>query len=160
MSDQKAMRMYYDKSQANTQITVEEWDRLKEVLAFETQFWMKIVKPEKDEKQKDYCKRILEKITGSTDDPLVQRMFTEGRIATLELLSNPETPTNVLHELRKNLEMLNNNKITSSQGSTAVLRGINPEELKKIEKEAIRAHLALMKDEESKARRTKKMNVH
>lgn len=160
MSDQKTMRMYYDKTQANTPISIEDWDHLCSVLPFQMDFWMKKIDKKEDESKKDFYHRVLQKVIETTDDSVVLRLNTEGRVGTLNLLANPETPAKVKAELRVNLGKLINKTITSEQGTIAVFKSINPDELKKIQTEAIRVHLAALRDEEKKATRAKKMHVH
>jgi hypothetical protein len=160
MAEQKSMRMYYDKTQSNTQITVKEWDHLCNVLPFEMTFWKNKIEKNDGESDKDYHSRVLDKVIETTNDEIVQKMNSEGRIATLKLLSNPNTSEKVKFELRRNLEKINNKTITSEQGTMAVFRSINPEELKKIQSEAIRAHLESLRKDEKKTNNARKMNVH
>lgn len=152
--------MYYDKTQANTPISIKEWDHLAATLPFEMKFWTEKTARRDGEPNKDYNKRVLDQVIESTDDAVIQKLNKEGRVATLVLLSDPDTPKKVLLELRTNLEKVNKKEITSEQGTLAVFRGINPEELKKIQQAAIREHLAIMRAEDKKAAKASKMNVH
>lgn len=160
MSEERVMRMYYDKTQANTPVSLADWDHLSTVLPFQMDFWLKKVEQKEAETKKDYYQRVVQTLVENTDDEVILRLNSEGRVGTLNLLSNPDTPANVKAELRKNLGKFNNKSITCGQGTIAFLKGTNPEELRKIQAETIRVHLQSMREDEKRQKRAMKMNVH
>lgn len=151
--------MHYDKTQANTPVTLEEFDHLVLQLPFEMQFWEKQIAKKEDETVKDYRQRVLDKVVETSSDETIAKLHKDGRYGTLNLLANPDTPQKTLADLRKNLSDVLAKKSTSGQATINVLKDVNPAELKRIQQAAIREHLAQKRAEDARHKKALKMNV-